>query len=255
MLLETSAINKFALEANDGTFGTVTDLLLNDQTWRVRWLVIEIGAWLTDRKVLVHPSAIRQVDAEGERFGVALSMAQVKASPDISKDQPVSRYMESRLYGYYGWDPYWRDNYFESGSMAMPSSPPPMMGVSPTELGGVAGQDSTDVDPFLRSAAEIVGYHIHASDGEIGRLENLQVGTLNWNIQHIITNTKNWWPGRHVRLSPHAVRAIEWSDRAIQLDLTRDQVRKSPQWTSAAKLEEAYGCGAIRPNDWSGSGL
>ena len=55
MLLARSLKRLCRPEASDGRVGTVTDLLLDDTTWKIRWLVIDAGTWLTTRKVLVHP--------------------------------------------------------------------------------------------------------------------------------------------------------------------------------------------------------
>ena len=67
MLWEASAINGYAVEASDGRLGAVTDLLFEDVGWVVRWLVVDTGNWLPDRrKVLLPLSALGQT-----RLGVA----------------------------------------------------------------------------------------------------------------------------------------------------------------------------------------
>ena len=58
MLQVISPLKGFAIEASDGRIGTVVDYLFDDASWKVRWLVIDCGTWLTGRKVLIHPSAI-----------------------------------------------------------------------------------------------------------------------------------------------------------------------------------------------------
>jgi len=45
------------------------------------------------------------LDPEGHEFSVKLTMPQVKDSPDIDTERPVSRQMESNIYDYYGWSP------------------------------------------------------------------------------------------------------------------------------------------------------
>ena len=58
MLQVISPLKGFAVEASDGRIGTVVDYLFDDASWKVRWLVIDCGTWLSGRKVLIHPSAI-----------------------------------------------------------------------------------------------------------------------------------------------------------------------------------------------------
>ena len=121
MLWDASAINGYAIEASDGRLGTVSDLLFEDVGWVIRWLVVDTGHWLPGRKVLLPLSALGQPDRTLRHFPVKLTMQQVKDSPDVDTDQPVSRQIEARVYNSYGWDPYWSGGYFpmESG-MATP---------------------------------------------------------------------------------------------------------------------------------------
>ena len=84
MLQVISPLKGFAIEANDGRIGTVVDYLFDDASWKVRWLVIDCGTWLTGRKVLIHPSAISREDLEQQQFVVALTRAQVEEQPQIA---------------------------------------------------------------------------------------------------------------------------------------------------------------------------
>lgn len=111
MLVAGSALKGYAIEASDGRIGTVKTFLFDDATWKMRWLVIDTGHWLTDRQVLVHPSAIGLPDHERQHMPVNLTKAQVEASPDIQQDRPVTMQMQDHLYDYYGWYPYWGPDY------------------------------------------------------------------------------------------------------------------------------------------------
>jgi hypothetical protein len=75
MLLVGSALKGYAIAASDGQIGTVSDFLFDDRTWKVRWLVVDTGTWLSGRMVLIHPSAIGQADYERRQLPVALTMA------------------------------------------------------------------------------------------------------------------------------------------------------------------------------------
>ena len=108
MLWDASAINGYAVEASDGRIGTVSDLLFNDAGWVIRWLVVDTGHWLPGRKVLLPLSALGQPDRSQRHFPVKLTMQQVKDSPDVDTDQPVSRQLEDHVYNFYGLNPYWR---------------------------------------------------------------------------------------------------------------------------------------------------
>jgi len=239
-LLVGAALKGYTIDATDGRIGTVTDLLFDDLTWKLRWVVVDTGTWLSTRKVLVHPSAIDHTDYDREALSVALSKHQIEASPSILQDQPVSQRMESSLYDYYGWDPYWGGSYFGGGAIASPLSPPPYFGTSALrEEGDVAMLDDGG-DPHLRSIKAVNGYHIHATDGEIGHLENVLIDDKTWGVRYLIVDTRNWWPGKHVLVSPYAVQKVSWDDRLISVDVTREQVKLSPPWDPVAMIDTYY---------------
>ena len=99
MLLAGSALKDFAIAASDGRIGACSDLLFDDATWTVRWMVADTGTWLTGRKVLIHPSALGQPDPGRLELPVRLTRAQVEASPDVLQDEPVPRRMEDEQTG------------------------------------------------------------------------------------------------------------------------------------------------------------
>jgi hypothetical protein len=233
MMQVISALKGFAIEASDGRIGTVVDFLFDDASWRVRWLVVDCGTWLPGRKVLIHPSAVSLVDLEQQRFPVTLTKAQVEKSPELAEDQPVSQQMENRLYSYYGWDPLWSGPYLRGapGAMAWPYMAPPYFGLG-LDAGAANGKRAIlhGSDPHVRSVNEITGYHIHAFDGEIGHIENFMIDDADWSIHYFIVDTRNWWSGKRVLMSPLAVKSIDWFERRVELDVSREQVNSSPPW-------------------------
>ena len=56
MLWTASGIEGYAIRASDGVIGTVVDFLFADDSWLVRWLVVDTGHWLSGRKVLLPPT-------------------------------------------------------------------------------------------------------------------------------------------------------------------------------------------------------
>ncbi len=216
MLLVGSALKNYTIAASDGGIGVVSDFLFDDRTWKMRWLVVDTGNWLPGRKVLLHPSAIGRADFGQEVLPVRLTKAQVEGSPDIAQDEPVSLQMQDNLYGYYGWDPLWGGgNLFGSygGMMGMPLAGTPY----PGEVGVLNGPRDDlllddrlrdDGDPHLRSMVAVTGYHVQATDGAIGHVENFLIDDETWVTRYLVVDTRNWWFGQHVLISPHAVREV-----------------------------------------------
>ena len=250
MLAAISALTDYSVDASDGRFGTVKDFLFDDRNWRIRWVVVNAGTWLTGRKVLVHPSAIQQADHDRETIVAALTKAHVESSPGIHFDEPVSMQMESRLHDHYDWDAGWAGNYFAGGTLAAPLDAPPLFSTAAIHRPDRTPFEADPSDPHLRSCAEVTGYHIHASDGEIGHVDNFLVDDASWDIRYFIVDTRNWWPGQLVLLSPCAVREITWPDQHIWLDVDRGRVKASPPWDPFKMIDEAYRHGLHRHYGW-----
>ena len=268
MLNAISSLKGFEIQAKDGSLGTVNDFLFDDSSWKVRWMVVDTGRWLTGRKVLVHPSAVISADYGERVLNVALTKAQVKESPDILSDRPVSQQMQSDLYGYYGWDPLWGGSMFGAGlygesaygysggmgAVASPLAPPMYFGAAATREAERDETSTQDGDPHLRSVAEVIGYHLHATDGDIGHIQNLLIDNASWGIRYFLVDTANWWSGKHVLISPYAVKSVDWSNRHVQLDITKERVKSSPSWNPADAIEDEYERGLHSHYDWPGYG-
>jgi PRC-barrel domain len=241
MLWDASAINGYAIEASDGRLGTVSDLLFEDTGWVVRWLVVDTGNWLPGRKVLLPLSALGRPDRALRHFPVKLTMQHVKDSPDVDTDEPVSRQIEAHVYDHFGWDPYWGGSFLPmSNAMATPFVAPLYeQEPTPPDLARADGQPN-EGDPHLRSIATVTGYHLHAADGEIGHVEDFLVDDASWNIRFIRVDTRNWWPGERVLISPRSVREIDWADKLVHLDVSRQKVKDSPPYDPSITVDGAY---------------
>ena len=206
MFWNASAMRGYAIAASDGELGSVSDFLFEDTSWIIRWLVVDTGKFLAGRKVLLPPSALRQPDPASRELPVALTMQQVKDSPDIASDQPVSRQMEGHIYRHYGWEPYWDAEYLPaSGIVAAPFLEAPLHAAGAKPLGdGPEIFEPAMGDAHLRSAHKITGYHIHATDGEIGHVEDFILDDASWHIRYVTVDTHNWWPGKKVLISPRS---------------------------------------------------
>lgn len=233
MLWNASAINGFVVAETDGELGSVKDMLVDDKAWVARWLIVDTGKWLPGRKVLLPPSALGKPDRENHLFPVNLTKQQVKDSPDVDTDLPVSRQSEAHLYDHYDWEPYW-DGSFAPSSLIM---------AVPTDvtmnLPHVAPQPYSG-DPHLRSIHAITGYGIHATDGEIGAVEDILIDDAGWTVRYLMVDTGNWWPGERVLISPRSIRKIDWVEKLIYLNVDRETVKKSPPYDPAITVDGAY---------------
>lgn len=257
MLVVGAALKGYAIEASDGLIGKVKTFLFDDTSWKIRWLVVDTGNWLSGRQVLVHPSAIGTPDHGREHLPVKLSKAQIENSPDIAQDRPVSMQMQSDLYGYYGWEPYWGPNFFGAPGVGMGGGYIPGMsypGGGTQRMTEALEADVQDGDPHLRDMSVVRGYHMHASDGAIGHVENFLLDDADWVIRYLIVDTRNWWAGEHVLLAPYAVTQIDWNEEQVHLNVTREQVKASPKWDPLAIIDSQYERKLHHHYGWPGYG-
>lgn len=241
MLRNAATINGYAIVASDGKLGYVSDLLFDDSNWMVRWLVVDAGSWRADSKVLLPPAVLGRINPRKQEFSVGLTMRQVEASPDLDTDQSVSRQMETHIYDYYGWNPYWGTGFSPGGDGYAPTAgtvAPPLRSVWRDEPLG-EGQRS-DGDPHLRSAKAVTGYHILASDGEIGHVEDFLIDEVDWGIHFLVVDTNNWWPSKRVLIPPRAARKIDWSSDLVMIDIDRQTVKDAPPYNASTKVDAAY---------------
>ncbi len=238
MLWTASGLTDYSVIATDGHLGTVSDFLFDDHTWQIRWLVVDTGHWLPGRKVLLPPAVLGHPNPAQHEFAVRLTKQQIKDSPDILSDRPVSRQEETNIYGYYGWRPYWDNSFFMGGYGY----------VGDDWIGATADQREREIarsrlndgDPHLRSVAEVIGYHIHATDGEIGHVQNFLIEDTDWAIRFLVADTKNWWPGQHVLISPASAATIDWTQGLMNLTVDRQVVKDSPVYDAATTVDQAY---------------
>lgn len=107
MLRSVNELKGKAIHAIDGELGHVDHFLFDDERWTIRYLVVETGT-LLGRKILISPIAI---DPKQNRIGLALSLTkeQIRNSPDIDTDKPVSRQRETEYLNYFGYPYYWSE--------------------------------------------------------------------------------------------------------------------------------------------------
>jgi len=244
MLRHQSQINGYAIHASDGLIGTISDVLFDDATWLVRWLVIDTGTWLTGRRVLLPPSSLGSVNHIGHQFVVKLSRQQVRDCPDAGSDLPMSRQHEADIYNYYGWAPYWgAGSYMGMVGFGGYLGGPMMASPSPELMQREKSIDEArraESDPALRSIKEVTGYTIHASDGEIGHVADFLIEDNDWSIRYLVVDTRTWWPGNKVLVSPLAVRSIQWMDRLVNLGANRQTLKDSAAYDPSATVDPIY---------------
>lgn len=237
-------IQGYTLQARDGEIGKVEDFYFDDHDWRVRYFVVDAGSWLDGRRVLISTSVLGE--PHEKTIPVQLTRQQVKDSPGIDANKPVSRQYEESLVGYYGWPAWWTSGMGPMtavGQPAYPAVPIPATGGTANASGLETGDEDEGMedaprsdqrrDPHLRSYKEVSGYRLNADDGEIGRVSDFIVDHEKWNMLYMVVDTGGLFGGKQVLLAPSWVQTISWADKHFDIDLSVETIRSSPEYDSS----------------------
>jgi uncharacterized protein YrrD len=239
MLSKVKTMVGYKLDSLDGEIGKVKEFYFDDRHWTIRYLVASTGNWFTGRQALISPYALVSVNKGEQNITIDLTKKQIKDSPFLDDDKPVSRQFEQAYYGYYGYPTYWGGPY--------------SWGAYPyfihnrerrdREQWQEPAQPEKAWDHHLRSTHAVSGYHIHATDGEIGHVEDFVIDDETWAIRYLIVNTSNWWAGKKVLVSPQWIERVSWDDKAVFINLSRETIKQSPEYTEESLLTRDYEIG------------
>jgi hypothetical protein len=224
----------FEVEATDGEAGTVVDFYVDPESWALRYVVLETGAWLVGRRMLISPEVLHRPDWEAETLRVSLTRQQIEDSPQVDLTKPVSSEQLEQLHAYYGW-PWWGGPLLQTGPTHLPILIP--MASMQEEA---REEQENGQKPRLRSAREIIGYRIRAKDGHIGHCADFFVDTANWLFHYAWVDTGGWLPGRKVLVATEWIETIRWLEREIEVDLDKEAVRDSPEYDFEGVVDREY---------------
>jgi uncharacterized protein YrrD len=253
MLRTAKSLEGYELRARDGTIGSVKDIYFDDEKWRVRYLVVATGSWLTGRSVLIAAAALTARDWDKRALVVDLTKEQVRESPSVDTNRPVSRQQEEELHRYYAWPYYWTAPLVSVGYVApIPPETAPAAAAArdssrlpePGEARRNAADDTSRSaqrgDPHLRSAHAVRGQHIEAADGSIGHVADFLIEDSTWDVRFLLVDTRNWLPGKKVIVSPARIRDIDWLRSTVRIDLTRDAIQSGPEFDESRPVSADY---------------
>lgn len=106
-LRSCNAVVGYHIHASDGHIGHVADMLIDEQTWAVRYLVVDTSNWWLGHQVLIAPQWIEAVNWSDRSVTVSISRQAVKDAPAYDSQAAMSREDEDRLYQHYGHAGYW----------------------------------------------------------------------------------------------------------------------------------------------------
>jgi len=219
MLRSMRDLENYSIRATDGDIGRVKDFYFDDRTWTIRHLIVDTSSWIPDRKVLISPMSMDCPDWCGKILPVKITKEQVKSSPDMDTDKPVSKRRDVGYLDSYGY-PYYCPTLKEGDDVNADS---PYGNPDGHALSG-SRNDKRD-DLHLRSCKETIGYHVDATDDDIGHVRDLLIDECAWAIRYIVVSTSNWFGGHQVLIAPQWIRDMSWAEHMVSVHLTRQQVK------------------------------
>jgi hypothetical protein len=225
MLNKAKTLKGYKLKSLDGEIGEISEFYFDDRHWAVRYLVADTGNWLTGRQVLISPYALAALNIADGTLSVHLTKQQIEGSPSLESHTPVSRQFEEKYYGYYGWPMYWYGPYMWGWEP----------GITPdSSKWRQAASTGKGWDPHLRSTHDVTGHHIQALDGEVGHVEDFIIDDDTWAIRYLVINTRNWWVGKKVLISPKWIERVSWAESKVFINLHRETIKQAPEYVESS---------------------
>ena len=234
MLIKAKELKGYSLKSLDGDIGSASEFLFDDRYWAVRYLVANTASWLSGSKVLISPYSLNGVNNSEEQVSVQLTRKEIEDSPSITTDEPVSLQFEDTYNSYYGYPEYWGGSYMWGGYPYI---------VRDRTRWGLSASKKMGWNRHLRSTQEVTGYHLQSLDGEIGHVDDFIIDDETWAIRYLVVETKNWWPGKKVLISPKWIQSVSWDAREVVVGLTRETIKAAPEYTDESVLTRDYETG------------
>ena len=187
--------------ATDGEIGHVRTFLFDDQSWKVGYLVVDVGNWLKRKEVVLPITVLERPDWAKKICHAHLTKKQVHDSPEVDAEMPVSRQQEIAMHDYFGPLASWVDSV--SGISLMPT--------------GMKYPVHTPEVLHLRSSSAMLGYHVRATDGDFRILEDFVMDEARWHLGYLDVKSGDWLQNRSVLVPTRWVQSVSWAHFVIQL--------------------------------------
>ncbi|MDZ4809055.1 MAG: PRC-barrel domain-containing protein [Bacteroidota bacterium] len=230
----------YTIKGTDGEIGKVEEFYFDDRTSTIRYMVVKTGGWFSGKKVLISPEAFQKPEWESKIFSVNLKQEKIKNSPDIDTDKPVSQQQEELMRGYYSWPGYYGYGMYGYWGLGMWGYPAIEESAEEKEMNQMKATEHANDNPHLRSTHEVTGYDIHATDGDIGEVDDFIIDDVTWKIHFLVVETGNWFSGKKVLISPDRIKEIDWETGAVIINTTIEQVKSSPEYDASKHLTPEY---------------
>lgn len=106
-LRSAEEVTGYEVECEDDCIGSVKDFFVDEKDWVIRYLLIDIGRWISNREVIVSPDWVSEIEWLDGEIEVNLTKEQIENSPEYNPSEPLTREYETALYDFYHQPGYW----------------------------------------------------------------------------------------------------------------------------------------------------
>jgi uncharacterized protein YrrD len=100
-------VTGYNIQAEDGEIGHVEDFVIDDETWTIRYLIVNTSNWWAGKKVLISPLWIDRVSWIERTVAIDLTRETIKLAPAFTDQSLLTRDYETNLHGHYNRKGYW----------------------------------------------------------------------------------------------------------------------------------------------------
>lgn len=231
MYVSFNDIQGFTLFSGEEPLGSLADVYFDDRCFTVSYLVIETGGWFSSNQVLLHADQIDKFEPSMRAMHCSLKREDFEKAPPFGSRKPVCDQQQRQ----------WLVAAGQGALLAGASGVtlPPM--ITEMEKDHTPEDEPTEEERHLRSAREVVGYNVQATDTDIGSISDLIIARGSRKIAYLSVDTGNWLPGKLVVVAPIWAKCISWEERRFKLNLSSEKIRNSPPLESLENLEQSYG--------------
>ena len=113
-LRSTADVTGRSIQAQDGEIGHVEDFVIDDETWTIRYLIVDTQNWWPGKKVLISTQWIERISWEESRVCINLTRDAIQKGPEYTEQTLITRDHEMKLHRHYNREGYWADQLAES---------------------------------------------------------------------------------------------------------------------------------------------
>lgn len=106
-LQSCKAVMDYHLQAIDGDIGHVQGCLVDEDTWAIRYFIVDTSNWWLGHQVLIAPQWIQNVSWSDATVSVNLTQQSVKNAPPYDPTVELDREQEMNIHKHYDRPGYW----------------------------------------------------------------------------------------------------------------------------------------------------